>query len=218
MNKQFKIRCSQIGQIMTNPRSKSELLSQTTKTYCQNWLKEQIYDRKKEIGSKYFDKGNMVEAESIEFISNYLNLGMIFKNEESFENEWMTGTPDLILPNEVIDMKNSWDCFTFPLFEAEIEKNYWWQLQGYMELTGKTKARLIYTLMDTPDELIDRELNFAGDISQDEYEKLIRSHQYGDVNPKYRVKIFEIEKDEEAIKSIRQRVEECRIYLETIKF
>ena len=40
--KEFKIRCSAIGKIMTNPRSKTETLSKTTKTYLEEWSKEQI--------------------------------------------------------------------------------------------------------------------------------------------------------------------------------
>ena len=38
----FKIRCSAIGKIMTDPRSKSEALSETTKTYCRQWLTEKV--------------------------------------------------------------------------------------------------------------------------------------------------------------------------------
>jgi len=32
--KPFKVRCSAIGHIMTNSRSKTETLSETAKTYC----------------------------------------------------------------------------------------------------------------------------------------------------------------------------------------
>jgi hypothetical protein len=51
--KEFKIRCSAIGQIMTNPRSNTEVLSETTKTYCQNWVKEQIYGIEKQIKAAF---------------------------------------------------------------------------------------------------------------------------------------------------------------------
>ena len=121
MKHNFKIRCSAIGSIMTDPRSKSDILSKTTISYLQEWATQEIYGRRKEIKSKYFDKGNMVEAESIEFITHNLQLPFLtMKNEALFENEYLTGTPDVILEDEIIDVKNSWDCFTFPLFEADL--------------------------------------------------------------------------------------------------
>ena len=59
--KQFKIRCSAIVQIMTNPRAKKDveagLLSATTKTYYQDWYKEQLYKRRKTFSNKYVQKG-----------------------------------------------------------------------------------------------------------------------------------------------------------------
>ena len=52
----FKCRASALGHLMTNARSKSETLSQTTKSYLQEWYKEQIYGVKKQIKSKYIEK------------------------------------------------------------------------------------------------------------------------------------------------------------------
>ena len=63
--------------------------------------------------SKYIDKGNAVEVESLAFISKELDIPSLVKNEESFENGFLTGTPDAILDEYIIDVKNSWDCFSF---------------------------------------------------------------------------------------------------------
>jgi hypothetical protein len=56
--KDFKIRASQCGQIMTNPRAKKDIeagvLSQTAKTYCEIWLKEQLYSEQKNAFSRTF--------------------------------------------------------------------------------------------------------------------------------------------------------------------
>jgi hypothetical protein len=57
----MKIRCSAIGKIMTNPKTKGESLSQTTKTYLQELAVEEIYGIRKEFSSRYTDKGNEVE-------------------------------------------------------------------------------------------------------------------------------------------------------------
>mgnify|MGYP001978134333 CR=1 FL=1 len=104
----LKIRCSSIGKIMTNARSKTETLSKTTISYLEEWTKEQIYSRRKEIFSKYLDKGNAVEVDSLDFIKTHLNYKQLEKNEESFENDFLTGTPDAILDDHIIDVKNSY--------------------------------------------------------------------------------------------------------------
>ena len=209
--KEFKIRCSAIGKIMTNARSKTETLSKTTIAYLEEWTKEQIYNRKKEVFSKYIDKGNAVELESLNFIKEYLEYESLEKNEEYFENGFLTGTPDAILDDHIIDVKNSWDCFSFPLFFSSCpNKDYYYQAQGYMALTGLDKYKLIYTLMDTPEELIHRE--FFGDESTNLVE-FASKYKYNSIKPQYRIKVFEIYRNEEDIKNIYHRVEECREYI-----
>jgi hypothetical protein len=218
MKHNFKIRCSAIGQIMVEPRSKNETLSKTTILYLELWAKEQIYDRKKDVKTKYMEKGLTTENDAIEFVSEYLKLGMVFKNEKQFENEHLTGTPDLILPDKIIDVKCSWDCFTFPLFDHDLpEKNYYWQVQVYMALTGKTQSKVVYCLMDTPDEIIERDMRsyFWGidEIDEDDEIEFIRKHKYSNIKSKYRIKEFDVYRNSEDIEKIYNRVIECRTYL-----
>jgi len=220
--KDFKIRCSAIGKIMTNSRSKGEILSQTAKTYCLDWMKGQIYNRRKEISSKYMQKGNEMEDSAIDFIAEKLGLGMLIKNEQFFENDFMNGTPDLILSDCVIDVKNSWDWSTFPLFETEINSDYFYQLQGYMHLTGIKKAKLIYTLMDTPDHLIEREArNYCYqngiELDVDVWNEFFNKMTYSDVDEKLRIKIFQFDYEPETIEQINTRVIQCREFIKTIK-
>lgn len=213
--KDFKIRCSAIGKIMTNARSKTETLSKTTISYLEEWTKEQIYSRKKEIFSKYLDKGNAVEVDSLDFIKTHLNYKQLEKNEESFENDFLTGTPDAILDDHIIDVKNSWDCFSFPLFFNSIpNKDYYYQAQGYMALTGIDRYKLIYTLMDTPEDLIQRE--YFGDQSTDLVE-FASKYKYSDIEPQYRIKVFDIYRNDEDIENIYNRVDECRQYINSLR-
>ena len=218
----FKIRCSAINSIMTKPK-KDRLVSAGAETYCKKWYTEQIYGRKEEVSSKYMFKGNSVEDESIEFIGKQLEYKKLSKNYKSFENNFMTGTPDVITKDEILEVKNSWNCFTFPLLETEIPtKGYYYQAQGYMHLSGLKKAKLIYTLMNTPEDLIEKEFykspNFqyySNDISI--YEEFKKDYTYNNLEDKYRIKIFEISYDEEVIENIIDRVKACREYIETIK-
>ena len=198
--KEFKIRASASGKLMTKPRSKSEVLSKTTKSYLQEWVKEKIYGFRKNIKSKYLTKGNEVEDAAIDYASE--NLGWLFalKNEEYFEDEYFCGTPDVILEDTIVDIKSSWDCFSFPLFfEAIPNKEYYYQLQTYMHLTGKRKAQLCYVLMNTPEDL---EYGDTNDYSQ--------------IDSKYRIKTFDIDYDEEVIAEMQEKVNQARDYIRQI--
>lgn len=197
--KEFKIRCSAIGKIMTNPRSKTETLSETCKSYLEEWLKQQIYGTRKEINSKYLTKGLEVEAAAADYYTTERGLGFILQNMDHFENDYFTGTPDLLLPDEVIEMKASWDCFTFPLFDNEPDKGYWMQANGYMHLTGKRKAKLVFTLQNTPEEL--------------EYNEPV---SYDHLPSNLRIKEFEFNYDEEFINEVIERVKLCRDYIQSL--
>lgn len=124
----------------------------------------------------------------------------MIKNLDYFQDEYFCGTPDCMHDGIVYDFKTSWDCFTFPLLDSEPDKGYWMQLQVYMHLTGCKKARLVYTLQNTPDFLT--------------YEE---PHNYDEIDLKYRIKEFEFEYDPEFIESVKERVLECRKYLNEIK-
>jgi len=80
------------------------------------------------------------------------------KNLETFKTDALAGTPDCILPDCVEDIKTSWSLRTF--YEADDTNNaYYWQAVGYMMLTGVTQYRLIYCLVPTPEELLQREID-----------------------------------------------------------
>lgn len=196
----FKIRASGAGQLMVNPRSKSETLSETTKTYAKNWLKEHIYGTRKEVKSKYMSKGIELEDEAIDKAIEWLDLPFTIKNEDFFEDDYFCGTPDLIVDGMVYDIKNSWDCFTFPLFEDEIPtKDYLYQLQVYMHLTGCKRAGLVYVLLNTPEHLTWEQPN-----------------NYDNVDKAYRIKLYEVEYNHEIIEELKTKVELVREYLNTI--
>jgi hypothetical protein len=202
-------------------------LSETAKSYCKSWLKGQpeYYNRKKEFSSKYTQKGLVVEDNSLDFIADMLDLGMLYKNEEFFEDEFMIGTPDVVLPDFIFDAKNSWDQNTFPAFENDIPtEGYEWQLQVYMALTGRKHAKLIYVLSDTPLNLIEKEAYFwcknngYDELEQHIYEEFVARMTYPDVKPEHKIKIFNIDRDDRKIEAIRNRVIECRKYIATLSY
>ena len=219
---QFKIRASAAGKIMQNDRS-GKAMGQGAKSYLQTWLKEQLYARKQTITSKYMDKGLIMEDNAIDFISDYYKYGMLVKNEQSYSNEYCTGTPDIILNDMIIDVKCSWDCFTFPLFDDELpNKDYYYQMQTYMMLCNKSHASVIYALMDTPIDLIEKEAfwhaknNGYDELDSEIYDKFLNDMTYSSIPDSLKIKKFDIERNETVIEAIQSRVLQCRDYLQTL--
>ena len=132
-------------------------------------------------------------------ISYLHELPFALKNSKRIEDDFFTGEPDLIVGDTVLDIKNSWDCWTFPLFDTEIPTDdYYYQLQIYMHITGLKKAKLVYVLLDTPET---------------KYEMAI---SYDHVPNDKRIKVFDLEYDEKTIEMLKDKVLKCREYLSTI--
>jgi hypothetical protein len=157
-------RCSSLGHLMVEPRSKSETLSESTKTHLVDVYVRHKYNRFTDINSKYLNKGNDVEEDSITLVSR-LTKTFLKKNEQQLSNDFVCGTPDIYIGEsidkaEIIrDTKSSWDAFTF--FRAkhkELNKLYYWQGQGYCWLTGASKFFIDYCLNNTPYHIVEGEL------------------------------------------------------------
>jgi hypothetical protein len=215
----MKIRCSSIGKIMTSPKTKGELLSQTTKTYLQELAIEEVYGIRKEFSSRYTDKGNEVEDLSIALCNDVLDLGFIYKNEEHFTNDWITGTPDVNTNEILLDVKSSYDATTFPFFDTKLtNKSYFYQLQGYMWLTGKQESLLCYCLIDTPLQIVEDEIrreHWKASLIEEDLnlrDFVQAKHTFGHIPKEKRLKTFKIERDEDVIEEIKTRIEQCREY------
>jgi hypothetical protein len=190
----FKIRASAGGKLMTEPRAKSETLSETTKNYLKEWAISQMFGVKNEIKSKYTERGIQDEDKAIDLMMTVLDLPFTIKNEQYFENDYFCGTPDLIVGDTVFDAKCVWSCFTFPIFENELQnKDYFYQLQIYMHLTGCKKAVLSYVLLDND----------------------VIGHKY-EVDPKKRIKTFEFEYNPEVIEKLKEKVILSREFLKQL--
>jgi hypothetical protein len=244
-------RCSSLGYIMTDPREKSAKdrgeLSETCKTHLVDVYVSNKYGRREDICNKYVEKGLTVEEDSITLHSR-VKKQMFFKNERHFANHWIKGTPDLFnkniaklnfiekngswhwdgtLHNDLVvtDIKSSWDLYTFMrTITKDVNKMYWWQLQGYMDLTGASSAVLAYCLVDTPPQLIEDEqrrlmyrMGVIDPTGNDEYQKACEeleiSMTFGDIPLSEKVLEYEVKRDDEAILKMHKRVEDCRDWL-----
>jgi hypothetical protein len=146
------IRCSSIGQLMTEPKEKAAKeageLSKTAKTHLKSVYIREKYGREKEILTKQMKKGIEVEEESITLLAR-IQKKMLYKNEERLNNEYITGLPDIYEgvsirnASSITDIKSSYDLHTFLANVGEpLDSTYYYQLQGYMALSGATKAHI----------------------------------------------------------------------------
>ena len=180
------------------------------------------YGIRQEINNKYLDKGLEVEDLSIELASIVLDTGFLMKNDERFTNEYLTGEPDVLEP--LIDVKSSWSAATFPFFDDTLKnKLYEWQLKGYMMLTGKKEAWLVYALINTPMQLVEDEMRRVswkrgelGEVSEEVEREVLSFHTFDDIPVEKRVKAFKVEYTEADEKKIIEKVELARKYYNSI--
>ncbi len=189
----FKIRCSAIGKIMSNAKTKGEL-SATCKTYLQEWYANDD----EPIHSKYIDKGEMVEDDLIDFMAIQLGFGLAEKCRQGRSDEYFTGTCDVELDDTIVDVKAPFNKKTFLQNITEgINTDYEWQLIGYCHLYNKPKGILFYGLMDTPGDV-----NYGNEVT------------YSDMPMNERWIAYNIPANPEKVNLIIERVKECRNYLE----
>jgi len=214
---------SSLGLIMTESRTKDQF-GETCKSHLMECYVSQKYGRYKDITNKYIEKGLVAEEDSIDLYSVVKN-HLFVKNTEVIRNYFFIGTPDLIQDKTVIDLKTSWDIFTFfGTLARALDKRYFWQLQAYMDLTGCDQAKLCYCLVNTPLKLIEdakKKLMWTMAVidpdTDEAYQKACemveKNSVYDDIPMKDRYIEFTIERDQHAIDKAHLRVEECREFL-----
>lgn len=215
----MKVRASALGKIMTSSRKAGEVLSQTAKSYVQEVVLQDKYGIYKEFNSRYTDKGNQTEDEAIQLVSEVLDLGFLYKNEDKYANDWIKGTPDVVTSDLIIDTKVSWSAQTFPFFDSELtNKDYYWQMQAYMWMTGRRKALVAYCLINTPYLILEDEIrrehwkqNLIGE-SQEVRDYVEAQHNFDHIPKDERIKVFEIDYDEKGIEQAKEKIEIARVY------
>ncbi|MFD2921985.1 YqaJ viral recombinase family protein [Terrimonas rubra] len=218
---------------MTDPKLKKDKeagnLSESAKTHLVDVYVSNKYGRNSDIQNKYIQKGLLVEEDSITLYSR-VKKNFFKKNEEHLKNDFIMGTPDLYIgktiqtAERIIDIKSSFDIFTFfRNINSTLNSSYWWQVQGYMALTGAKSATVAYCLVDTPQVIINDEkrklmwkMGVATDMDPDYMqacEELERLLTYPDIPMNERVIEFDVFRDDEAIERCYERVLKGRNYL-----
>jgi hypothetical protein len=205
------------------------VLSESCKTYLVQSYVLSKYGRVMEVKTKQMVKGTLSEEDSIELFS-VLEKIPYSKNTERVKNDFISGTPDLFdgedirSCNEIIDVKSCWDIFTFLSNVREPENDmYYWQLQGYMALTGAKIGTIAYCLVNTPESIIEgekyallRKMDVVTEEDksfQAEFAKLKANRYYDDIPMSERLLTYSIDRNDDDINSIYKRVAKCREFL-----
>lgn len=213
MNYKTKIRCSSLAEIIGIPKAKDQRnqLTQTAKSAVRKIAKYDLYGYQDFEGNKYTEKGNLMEDQAIRLSG--LSRGLALqKNQERRENEWITGECDIFVPSRklIIDTKCSWDIGSHPFFPDEAEEKaikagYDWQMQGYMWLWDCTQAQIDFVLFPTPFNLLSS------------YESTERNIDLVEQIPQAkRLTTVTIQRDEEKIALIKERVEVAQAYYDEL--
>jgi len=206
-------------------------LSDTAKSYLKELYVFHKYGKETVGGSersKYTIKGVSVEDNSIKLL-NRLDNSYYSKNQDYFTNEFICGTPDIVATispdtKKIIDIKSSWDgASLLSKIGNPLDSNYFYQVQGYMALTGATEGEVAYCLVSMPEEIINSEkkrifylMNPATEQNP-EYlaaiDKLENNMIFDEIPEEERVVRFKVERDEAVIQRIYERVRACREWL-----
>lgn len=161
---QVLFRPSEIGLLMTNSRTKGEVIGQTAINRLIEKAIEIRYGRYKDFSNKYVVKGKEVEEDSITAYSLIKNK-VFLNNKVRVTNDMFTGEIDLPwIENgktvEITDVKSSYSVHTFYNAFGAVDKGYIDQGCGYLDLFPDAKKyNIAYLLVNNSMDGIMRELD-----------------------------------------------------------
>lgn len=227
--------------IQKRRQSKDVVLSDTCIQYLLEayaWETEKMCSITKEMDVEYFERGRKTEPESIRLLAE-VDKTAYYKNETRFENEFLSGIPDVLGIEKVYKGHGDYDeycssikdiksCNDYPTFLYKIHKgledSHIFQLKGYGDILECEDLAVAFTLPTMPSEMregyrmkLAYKMNAA--IDQDEefekaWENLERSMIFDSIPVQRRVLKVKIAPftDKER-QSVYDRVKNCREWL-----
>lgn len=194
----MKFRASSLGKLMANDRS-GKNMGQTAKSYIEQIAKETFFKYRTEINSKYIDKGQQQEHDSIELL-NIVRQESYAKHIGRVENKYLTGECDILADDRIIDVKTSWSLETWPeLPKKAANSEYEWQVRAYMMLYDRNMAEVIHCMVTTDPDLLSAYENHA-------------LHQVDHIPADKRITVVSYERDILLEAEIMERLKMCSEY------
>ena len=206
-------------------------LSQTAKSFVEEVWEQNEYNYSEPVVTDEMMKGSLCEQDAMALVQEVCNDGIFrekFKGSR-LQNDFIIGSPDIVIIENKTKVVEDTKCsFTLSTFRnAELTTFYEWQLRGYMWLTGATKARLRFCLVDTPDEILTSlkmkfYYKFNCNEENKDYIKISKQLEHNHKPSKWltaaqRLKTFEIEHDESKIELLKLKILKAREFYQTIK-
>lgn len=218
----YTFRSHQFGKIV----GASGKMTDGNKTYLRELFAGAVNNTRKQVSSKYFEKGLFEEESGITLLNQTLYKGkLVTKNKERRNNGWIQGECDTVKDGIVYDIKNAWDVFTFE--NADLSHEYKWQLKCYMWLWELEDARLFYCLNNTPDHLFEseaRKLFYSGNYISEEspeyieaYNELKKHHIHDHKPLEERFKLWDVKLEDGDIEKMQVAITNARIYLNELR-
>lgn len=233
-----KFRASSWGALLSEPKTKEEKEAGKLSLTCQKELLK-IYRKEKygwdedDITTQPMQKGTLVQTGSIMMYS-VLEGKVFVENDEELENEWFKGKPDVYVgksireADQVDDMKNSYllSNFTDKMVES-VTPAQKCQLNVYYCLSQASGGNIVHALMSLPPEMFKEECDrllwrmankgqIATELAPEylyEVEKLKKKYIYDHIPPEERIFKQPVERDEELIQKMKNKVPLLREWL-----
>ena len=208
---QLMVQARDCHKLMTNPRSKSDELSETTKTWLKELAIEEMLGLRKIIDAKPMIKGVLCKDDSIDLYNTVMETHFT-QNSITRQHYGFRGRPDLLSEQCAMKIVTSWDASTFPFFRDEVSKQvkkggYDWQCRVYMMLFDINTAVVSYCLVDTPRE------SPKGEVLLHKWDDRSLHTFEGIVDARKRVSLSEtIERDLSMEQQMRERYEVANRY------
>lgn len=208
-------------------------LSKTTISALLRQYGREVYNKKiaaKDDPMSFLKKGTDMEQDAVDLLSRIDKEKYKLITENS-ENDYILGRCDIVCPNKdkVIDTKVSWNTNSFlKARTSKLDAKYWYQMQGYMELYNVNEAEVVFLLLDTPPELVEREkiklVNkfMMGEIDRDKYELDLENIQsaftYSNLPLRRRYFRYKIKREQQIFSSVYRRIEKARTWMQEFEY
>ena len=205
------VRCSEIGDIMTNDRSGKDI-GKTAYSKVEEIALRNVGYNDLPLLTEPITKGIELEEEGISKVQQLYPNEVLVKNKdrktiEIVDGVFLTGECDILTIHTVDDIKIPFDFYNW--HNAELTKGYEWQLLGYMLLFDRREANIQYVWLHTPQYLIEESVKkywfaYGGD---ERYEKVlqqaIKNHTINVNNP---IKTYHVPYIDDKINQLKERL------------
>lgn len=175
-------------------------------------------------------KGSKAEKSAFELIKRVTGK-QLFRYKSYLRNDYLKAQMDVIDAKKiedakiVIDIKNPFSQFNFMKIVSakEVIRRDNFQMQGYLDITGKDHGEIYYCLSDFSDDLIEEQRKQMVEVLcpdgiitaqfEEEWSYAENSMKFNHIPDEERVIRYKIERDNTIISKIHEKVEFCRNWM-----